>query len=68
MQLMIVVLLTLTESHPPSGDWNTQLALALGSFEAFGFPPLPEAALKVVKEHGPSAPICLSIITSEEGM
>lgn len=51
------------------GPFSTQLEQALDAFETFGFPPLQDNALEILKKSGPasSTPLSLSIVTSSEG-
>lgn len=50
----------------PGSDFNAQLNLGLDAFTYFGFPPLPENALSILRE-GSETGLCLSVITSSEG-
>jgi hypothetical protein len=55
----------------PGVDFNEQVANGLDAFHQFGFPPIPEDALKVLKESkvevNSDNGLCLSVITSSEG-
>jgi len=50
----------------PSPDFNEQVRVALDAFQAFGFPPLPNDAVTILKETK-VAGLALSVITSSEG-
>lgn len=52
--------------HLPGTDFGHQLEVGLDAFESFGFPPLPENALSILKSSKISG-LCLSVITSSEG-
>ena len=41
--------------------------MALDAFSTFGFPPIPDNALKILQESKPESALTLSIITSSEG-
>jgi len=49
-----------------AGDFGSQLRVALDAYEMFGFPEIPEQALKVLKNSSPEY-LCMSVITSSEG-
>jgi len=49
-----------------AGDFTSQLRVALDAYEIFGFPEIPEQALKVLKNSSPEY-LCMSVITSSEG-
>lgn len=57
----------------PGADFNEQLRIAMGAFETFGFPPIPENAYKILKNsqnshhHSENGVLTLSVITSSEG-
>jgi len=50
----------------PGNDFNNQLRIAIDAFFMFGFPAIPEDALKILREHEIDG-LCLSIVTSSEG-
>ena len=51
----------------PGPDTPTQLSIALDAFGAFGFPPIPEAAMALIRDYKSMEPLCLSIVTSSDG-
>jgi len=51
----------------PGGDFDEQLRIALDAFSSFGFPPIPDNALKVLRESKPDGALLMSVITSSEG-
>ena len=52
----------------PGADGPAQLEVGLSAFNFFGFPPLPENTLPILRESVESNPgLCLSIVTSAEG-
>jgi hypothetical protein len=50
----------------PGYDLNTQLRIAMDAYDSFGFPRLPEEALRILQESAKDG-LCLSVITSSEG-
>jgi len=52
--------------HLPGNDFAHQLDVGLDAFDAFGFPPLPENALNILRTSNTTG-LCLSVITSSEG-
>lgn len=52
--------------HLPGNDFAHQLEVGLDAFDAFGFPPLPENALNILRTSNVTG-LCLSVITSSEG-
>jgi len=51
----------------PMGDFESQLAIGLDAFSTFGFPAIPENALKILKETRAEGQLSMSVITSSEG-
>jgi len=52
----------------PGADGPAQLEVGLSAFNYFGFPPLPENTLPILRESVDNHPgLCLSIVTSAEG-
>lgn len=51
----------------PGDSFDSQLSVALTSFEAFGFPPLPQEALSIIKSYELKMGIRLSVTTTSEG-
>jgi len=51
----------------PGIDFTDQLNIALDAFSAFEFPPIPENALKILRDSRPDGQLTLSVITSAEG-
>jgi len=51
----------------PGNDFDEQLRLALDAFLTFGFPNIPDNALKILRESRSDATLALSVITSSEG-
>jgi len=50
----------------PGTTFNEQLDHALTSYEAFGFPPLPEDAITIIRA-SPKEGLAMSVITSSDG-
>jgi len=51
----------------PGGDFEEQLKVGLDAFISFGFPQIPDNALKILKESSTTGHLTLSVITSSEG-
>lgn len=51
----------------PPGDFESQLAVALDAFASFDFPPIPDNAMKILRETRAEGQLALSVITSSEG-
>jgi hypothetical protein len=47
--------------------FEEQVAVSIDAFSTFGFPQIPDDAMKVLKESKTNEPLCLSVITSSEG-
>jgi len=50
----------------PGSDFDEQLRVGLDAFISFGFPQIPDNALKVLRESRPEGTLTLSVITSSE--
>mmetsp|Transcript_16242 Transcript_16242/g.63331 ORF Transcript_16242/g.63331 Transcript_16242/m.63331 type:complete len:475 (-) Transcript_16242:205-1629(-) len=49
-------------------EFSKQLEIGMDAFEVFGFPPIPENALNILrKQPEDSGDLCMSVITSSEG-
>jgi len=51
----------------PGADFGEQLSIALNAFASFGFPPIPDNALKILRDSHPDGQLAMSVITSAEG-
>lgn len=51
----------------PGEDFLEQLNTALSAFSSFGFPPIPDNAMKILRDSRPDAQLAMSVITSAEG-
>jgi len=51
----------------PGHDFEEQVKVGLDAFSTFGFPQIPDNALKILKESPSSGNLSLSVITSSEG-
>jgi len=55
----------------PGNNLEEQYAVAVDAYSAFGFPPLPDDAMKILRNTkltvSPENSLCLSVITSSEG-
>lgn len=55
----------------PGNDFEDQVKIGLDAYATFGFPPIPDDALKVMREGkgkvSKDTPLCMSVITSSEG-
>lgn len=51
----------------PGETAEEQIQNGTGAFEAFGFPAIPDEALKILHSSRPGPGLCLSVITSSEG-
>jgi len=51
----------------PGADFIDQLNIALDAFSSFGFPPIPDNALKILRDSRPDGQLAMSVITSSEG-
>jgi hypothetical protein len=51
----------------PGPDAQSQIQCAIDAFAAFSFPPVPEGAMKILKDSHPESGCILSVITSSEG-
>jgi len=51
----------------PGDSFDSQLSVALTSFESFGFPPLPQEALSIIKSYELKMGVRLSVTTTSEG-
>eukprot|EP01115_Flamella_aegyptia_P012516 TRINITY_DN62681_c0_g1_i1.p1 TRINITY_DN62681_c0_g1~~TRINITY_DN62681_c0_g1_i1.p1 ORF type:complete len:461 (-),score=166.48 TRINITY_DN62681_c0_g1_i1:165-1547(-) len=51
----------------PGTNYDEQLNIALDAYSAFGFPAIPDDALRVIRESKSTESCCLSVITSSEG-
>lgn len=49
-------------------EFSKQLEIGMDAFEVFGFPPIPENAMDILREQpGDKGDLCMSVITSSEG-
>lgn len=50
----------------PNMDFTNQLRLCIDAYESFGFPPIPQDAMELLKKAAPPH-LCISVITSSDG-
>ena len=51
----------------PGNSFEDHVSIAMDAFTTFGFPQIPDDAVKVLRESKATEPCCLSVITSSEG-